>query len=218
MRGRDIKRHYHTPTALWPPRTTVHRVATGSQTRSGVILPQRIAIGIAVPALALSIFATSAVATSMPTRFPDSHTTASAAPHPSRVTAQALATAPAGAAKPPGTTTVVLLRPMAPTIATAYDAWAQGNACPGFPQTQKTDLTMASDLVACRVRIKVCINGRCVVVQKRDTGPFRDGRHIDLNLGAVWALGFRSLYHFGVRDVTWAPVRANRSRSVASAK
>jgi len=191
-------------------------VATGSQTRPGVILPQRIAI--AVSALALSIFATSAVASPMPTSIPASHTTASAAPHPSRVTAQALATVPAGAAKPPRTTTVVLLRPMAPTISTAYDAWTQGNACPGFPQTQKTDLTAGSDLVACGVRIKVCINGRCVVVQKRDTGPFRYGRHIDLNLGAVWALGFRSIYHFGVRDVTWAPVRANRSRTVASAK
>lgn len=207
-----------TPPALWPPRTTVHRVATGSQTRPGVILPQRIAIAIAVPALALSIFGASAVGTSMPTSIPASQTTASAAPHPSMVAAQALATAPAGAANPPRATPVVLLRPMAPTISTAYDAWAEGNACPGFPQTQKTDLTMGSDLVACGVRIKVCIDGRCVVVQKRDTGPFRYGRHIDLNLGAVWALGFRSIYHFGVRDVTWAPVRANRSRSVASVK
>jgi hypothetical protein len=111
---------------------------------------------------------------------------------------------------------VVLARPLAPTIATGYDAWAEGNACEGFPQTKKTDLTVGSDLVGCGKYIKICVAHRCVVAQKRDTGPFRDGRHIDMNVGTIWALGFRSLDHFGVRKVTWAPVAGNPSRSVAS--
>ena len=149
----------------------------------------------------------------MPTTMPGSQSTASAAPAPGTTPA------PAPAAKAaPVTQQVSLLRPLAPTIATGYDAWAEGNACPGFPQTQKTDLTVGSDLVACGKYLKICINGRCVVAQKRDTGPFRDGRHIDMNVGTIWALGFKSLYHFGVRKVTWAPVAGNPSRTVASTK
>lgn len=148
----------------------------------------------------------------MPTSVPGTQSTASAAPDP----ATAVPARAAAAAVP--TTNVVLSRSMAPTIATAYDAWAEGNACPGFPQTKKTDLTVGSDLVGCGKYIKICIKGRCVVAQKRDTGPFRDGRHIDMNLGTIIALGFKSLYQFGVRKVTWAPVVGNPSRTVASAR
>ena len=148
----------------------------------------------------------------MPTSMPGSQSTASAAPAP---TAAAPAAAPAASPSAP-TTNVVLARPLAPTIATGYDAWAEGNACAGFPQTKKTDLTVGSDLVACGKYIKICVGRRCVVAQKRDTGPFRDGRHIDMNVGTIWALGFKSLYHFGVRKVTWAPVAGNPTRSVAS--
>ncbi len=148
----------------------------------------------------------------MPTSMPGTQSTASAAPAPG-----ATAPAPAPAATPAApTTNVVLARPLAPTIATGYDAWAEGNACEGFPQTKKTDLTVGSDLVGCGKFIKICVGRRCVVAQKRDTGPFRDGRHIDMNVGTIWALGFRSLDHFGVRKVTWAPVAGNPSRSVAS--
>jgi hypothetical protein len=147
----------------------------------------------------------------MPTSMPGTQSTASAAPAPG---AQAPSSAPA--ATPSPAANVVLARPLAPTIATGYDAWAEGNACAGFPQTKKTDLTVGSDLVGCGKYLKICINGRCVVAQKRDTGPFRDGRHIDMNVGTIWALGFKSLYHFGVRKVTWAPVVGNPSRSVAS--
>jgi len=146
----------------------------------------------------------------MPTSVPGTHNTASAAPDPATAVP-----APAAAA---ASTTVVLSRPLAPTIATGYDAWAEGNACAGFPQTKKTDLTVGSDLVGCGKYIKICISGRCVVAQKRDTGPFRDGRHIDMNVGTILALGFRSLDHFGVRKVTWAPVVGNPSRTVASVR
>jgi hypothetical protein len=148
----------------------------------------------------------------MPTSMPGTQSTASAAPAPG---AAAPSAKPAKTPSAPNLN-VVLLRPLAPTIATCYDAWAEGNACPGFPQTKKTDLTVGSDLVGCGKYLKICISGRCVVAQKRDTGPFRDGRHIDMNVGTIWALGFKSLYHFGVRKVTWAPVVGNPRRTVAS--
>jgi hypothetical protein len=148
----------------------------------------------------------------MPTSMPGTQSTVSAAPAPG---AAAPSAKPAATPSAPNLN-VVLVRPLAPTIATGYDAWAEGNACPGFPQTKKTDLTVGSDLVACGKYLKICISGRCVVAQKRDTGPFRDGRHIDMNVGTIWALGFKSLYHFGVRKVTWAPVAGNPTRSVAS--
>ncbi len=188
------------------------RVTSRPKSRLGVPLPQRIAIAIAVPTLALGIFAAGALGASMPTSVPGTQSTASAAPDPATAVP-----APAAAAAAPNTN-VVLSRSLAPTIATAYDAWAEGNACPGFPQTKKSDLTVGSDLVGCGKYIKICISGRCVVAQKRDTGPFRDGRHIDMNLGTIIALGFKSLYHFGVRKVTWAPVVGNPSRAVASVR
>ena len=149
----------------------------------------------------------------MPTSMPGSQSTASAAPAPDASPAP-----PPAAKATPVAEQVSLIRPLAPTIATGYDAWAEGNACPGFPQTKKTDLTVGSDLVGCGKYLKICISSRCVVAQKRDTGPFRDGRHIDMNVGTIWALGFKSLYHFGVRKVTWAPVAGNPSRTVASTR
>ena len=187
-------------------------VTSRPKSRLGDPLPQRIAIAIAVPTLALGIFAAGALGASMPTSVPGTQSTASAAPDPATAVP-----APAAAAAAPNTN-VVLSRSLAPTIATAYDAWAEGNACPGFPQTKKSDLTVGSDLVGCGKYIKICISGRCVVAQKRDTGPFRDGRHIDMNLGTIIALGFKSLYHFGVRKVTWAPVVGKPSRTVASVR
>ncbi|MEI7520755.1 MAG: hypothetical protein WCK40_05345 [Thermoleophilia bacterium] len=182
------------------------------KSRLGDPLPQRIAIAIAVPTIALGIFAAGALGASMPTSVPGAQVTASAAPDPATAVP-----APAAATAAP-IINVVLSRSLAPTIATGYDAWAEGNACAGFPQTKKTDLTVGSDLVGCGKYIKICISGRCVVAQKRDTGPFRDGRHIDMNVGTILALGFRSLDHFGVRKVTWAPVVGNPSRTVASVR
>ena len=103
------------------------------------------------------------------------------------------------------------------TLATAYSAWDEGNACPGFPQTRMMDLTVGSDLVPCGTYIRICLTSgkRCVVAQRRDWGPFTGGRHIDMNLGVVRALGYTSLYHWGVREVRWG-LATNPARAGAS--
>ena len=108
--------------------------------------------------------------------------------------------------------------PRRTTEASAYSAWDEGNFCPGLPQTQKMDLTVGSDLVPCGAYIRIClINGkRCVVAQRRDWGPGLSAkRGLDMNLGVVRALGYRSLHHWGARMVRWEPV-ANPARTVAS--
>ncbi len=81
------------------------------------------------------------------------------------------------------------------------------------------DLTVGSDLVPCGAYIRIClINGkRCVVAQRRDWGPGLSAkRRIDMNLGVVRALGYRSLWHWGARQVRWERVK-NPARTVASA-
>lgn len=96
------------------------------------------------------------------------------------------------------------------TQASAYSAWDEGNFCPGHPQTRKMDLTVGSDLVPCGAHVRICLpNGkRCVVAQRRDWGPgLTAKRRLDLNLGVIRALGYRSLYHWGVRTVRWEPAR-----------
>lgn len=108
--------------------------------------------------------------------------------------------------------------PRRTTEASAYSAWDEGNFCPGLPQTQMMDLTVGSDLVPCGAYIRIClINGkRCVVAQRRDWGPGLSAkRRLDMNLGVVRALGYRSLHHWGARMVRWEPV-ANPARTVAS--
>ena len=108
--------------------------------------------------------------------------------------------------------------PSRTTEASAYSAWDEGNFCPGLPQTRKMDLTVGSDLVPCGAYIRIClVNGRrCVVAQGTDWGPGLSAkRRIDMNFGGVRALGYRSLYHWGARQVRWEPV-ANPARTVAS--
>jgi hypothetical protein len=98
--------------------------------------------------------------------------------------------------------------PRRTTQASAYSAWDEGNFCPGHPQTRKMDLTVGSDLVPCGAHVRICLPSgkRCVVAQRRDWGPgLTARRRLDLNLGVVRALGFRSLYHWGVRTVRWEP-------------
>lgn len=102
------------------------------------------------------------------------------------------------------------------TQASAYSAWDEGNFCPGHPQTRKMDLTVGSDLVPCGAHLRICLlNGkRCVVAQRRDWGPgLTKKRRLDLNLGVVRALGYRSLYHWGVRTVRWEPARGPSRRA-----
>jgi rare lipoprotein A (peptidoglycan hydrolase) len=105
------------------------------------------------------------------------------------------------------------------TLASAYSAYDEGNFCPGFPQTRKADLTVGSDLVPCGAYIRICLvsGKKCVVAQRRDWGPFTGGRHIDMNLGVVWALGHKSIYQWGVRKVRWEPVDGP-ARTVASTR
>lgn len=114
--------------------------------------------------------------------------------------------APAGTAVAAGPANL----PRRTTQASAYSAWDEGNFCPGHPQTRKMDLTVGSDLVPCGAHVRICLlNGkRCVVAQRRDWGPgLTAKRRLDLNLGVIRALGYRSLYHWGVRTVRWEPAR-----------
>jgi len=125
--------------------------------------------------------------------------------------------APVGAATAAALAVPAVL-PRRTTEASAYSAWDEGNFCPGLPQTKMMDLTVGSDLVPCGAHVRIClINGpRCVVARRTDWGPgLTAKRRLDLNLGVVRALGYRSLYHWGARMVRWEPV-ANPARSVAS--
>lgn len=125
---------------------------------------------------------------------------------------------PAGATAPPASRVPAVL-PHRLTEASAYSAWDEGNFCPGFPQTRRMDLTVGSDLVPCGAHVRICLvsGARCVVAQRRDWGPgLTARRRLDINLGVVRALGYRSLHHWGARMVRWEPVD-DPPRAVASA-
>ncbi len=171
------------------------------------VLLHRLAIAFAAPALIAGGLASGASA-AMPTRMPVISVAAapaaapgSPAPAPRRVRPAAVAT---------GHFAIPAVLPTRTTLATTYSAWDEGNACPGLPQTRMYDLTMGSDLVPCGTYIRICLMSgtKCVVVQRRDWGPFTGGRHIDMNLGAVLALGYPSMYEWGVRKVRWERVPA----------
>jgi len=102
-------------------------------------------------------------------------------------------------------------------LASAYDASSQGNACPGFPRTQRTTLSVATNLVPCGSRVRICVGRKCVVAHKRDTGPFVKERKFDLNIGVVRALGYRSVYAWGVRHVKWERM-PGKVRTVATTR
>lgn len=125
---------------------------------------------------------------------------------PSTMPSAPVSAAPAGT---PAVARQVVL-PRGVTQASAYSAWDEGNFCPGHPQTRRMDLTVGSDLVPCGAHVRICLpNGkRCVVAQRRDWGPgLTATRRLDLNLGVIRALGYRSLYHWGVRTVRWEPAQ-----------
>jgi hypothetical protein len=106
------------------------------------------------------------------------------------------------------------------TEASAYSAWDEGNFCPGLPQTRMMDLTVGSDLVPCGAYVRVCLMSgkRCVVARRTDWGPGLSAkRRLDMNLGVIRALGYRSLYHWGARQVRWEPV-AKPGRTVSSTR
>lgn len=90
-------------------------------------------------------------------------------------------------------------------VASAYSREDSGptNGCDGS-QLHDRDLTVATFLVPCGTRIRICLGRRrCVNAIRKDSGPYARGRQIDLNVGVVRALGFASPAAFGVRTVTW---------------
>lgn len=176
-------------------------------------LLHRLAIVLASTALLGGALASGALA-AMPTTMPGSTTVGAppqGSPAPQAVSSPAAAHAAAAFAIP-------AVLPTRTTEASAYSAWDEGNFCPGLPQTRMMDLTVGSDLVPCGAYVRIClISGRkCVVAQRRDWGPGLSAkRRLDMNLGVVRALGYRSLYHWGARQVRWEPV-SNPTRSAAS--
>lgn len=176
-------------------------------------LLHRLVIALASAALLCGALASGATA-AMPTTMPGTGTVGAPpqggpAPQP---------TTPAAAAPSAAAFMVPAVLPTRTTEASAYSAWDEGNFCPGLPQTRKMDLTVGSDLVPCGAYVRICLmSGRkCVVAQRRDWGPGLSAkRRLDMNLGVVRALGYRSLYHWGARQVRWEPV-SNPSRVVAS--
>lgn len=107
--------------------------------------------------------------------------------------------------------TVAALAPLAralsraTAVASAYSRESSGprNGCDGSP-LHDPDITVATFLVPCGARIRICLGRRCVVAVRKDSGPYAAGRQLDLNLGVVRALGFPTCAAFGVRTVTWS--------------
>lgn len=99
-------------------------------------------------------------------------------------------------------------------LASAYsaaDGAAQG--CPRSPSLRDSHLSVATPLVPCGHRMRVCTgDGRCIVVVRRDSGPYAGGRMIDLNVGVVRALGVGSVFAWGVRRVWWEPLGLGAGR------
>jgi hypothetical protein len=90
-------------------------------------------------------------------------------------------------------------------VASAYSAASSSSrqGCPGAPALRDSALSVATFLVPCGARVRVCYRARCVVATRWDSGPYVRGRTLDLNVGVVRALGFGSERVWGVRSVTW---------------
>ncbi len=177
-------------------------------------LLQRIAIAVTSLALIGGAIAGGATA-AMPQGMPSAPVAAPPSGAPSTLSARPVAS---GSGPSAAALAIPAVLPRRTTEASAYSAWDEGNFCPGLPQTRKMDLTVGSDLVPCGAHIRIClVNGkRCVVARRTDWGPgLTAKRRIDMNLGVVRALGYKSLHHWGARMVRWEPV-ANASRTVAS--
>jgi rare lipoprotein A len=79
-------------------------------------------------------------------------------------------------------------------------------ACTGR-RVPDDELLVAHKTLRCGSRVRVCVRrGRCVTVRVADRGPYIHGRVLDLTPGAVKALGYRSIYVWGVRRVSWRTV------------
>jgi hypothetical protein len=89
-------------------------------------------------------------------------------------------------------------------VASAYST-AESTGVEGCTGRRLRDdtLTLATYLVPCGVRVRVCVGSRCVTATRTDSGPHVAGRGFDLALGTVRALGFTSARAFGVRVIEW---------------
>lgn len=98
--------------------------------------------------------------------------------------------------------------PMQTAVASAYSRHSSGptNGCDGS-RLHDRDLSVATFLVPCGARLRICLGRRCVTATRRDSGPYVAGRDIDLNLGVVRALGVSSCAAWGVRPITWRRLR-----------
>ena len=95
-------------------------------------------------------------------------------------------------------------------VASAYSVASTGSVrqgCAHAPPLRDSALSVATFLVGCGQRLRICYRSRCVVATRWDSGPFVVGRQIDVNVGVVRALGFSSTQSWGVRDVRWTPPR-----------
>lgn len=175
-------------------------------------LLHRIAIAIAATTALMGAGLGSQAMASMPTTMPGTAVSAAPSGAPAPTSGAGTAT------RETGVLAIPAVLPHRTTEASAYSAWDEGNFCPGLPQTGMMDLTVGSDLVPCGAYVRICLMSgkRCVVAQRRDWGPALSAkRRLDLNLGVVRALGYRSLYHWGARQVRWEPI-GGPVRTVAS--
>jgi hypothetical protein len=95
-------------------------------------------------------------------------------------------------------------------VASAYSVSTSSDrqGCAHAPPLRDSALSVATFLVGCGQRLRICYGRRCVVAIRWDSGPFVPGRQIDVNVGVVRALGFASTQSFGVRDMRWTPPTA----------
>jgi hypothetical protein len=99
--------------------------------------------------------------------------------------------------------------PWSTALASAYSSASTRSTtqgCPGAPPLRDEARSVATFLVDCGRRMRVCHRRRCVTVTRWDSGPFTPGRAIDLNVGVVRELGFASARAWGVRSVRWRVV------------
>lgn len=100
--------------------------------------------------------------------------------------------------------------PWSTTVASAYSAASTGSThqgCPGAPPLRDSALSIATFLVPCGTRVRLCYGRRCTVATRWDSGPFVPGRGMDLNVGVCRALGFSSPWAWGVRTLRWRRLR-----------
>ncbi len=88
-----------------------------------------------------------------------------------------------------------------------YGGFFQGRRTANGERFDTNDLTAASKTLPFGTRLRVCREGRCIVVRVNDRGPYVAGRMLDLSRAARDALGYD-----GVAYVTATPVI---TRSVA---